>query len=276
MVGVDRIGRKNCKYCKTIEGVDVSKFDLHGKQALVTGGSTGIGFALARELAIAGADIVVIALDDDDLATTSERLADIGRKIQTFPVDLLKHKELPDFYDKLVKEVGGIDILVNNAGTTKRGPAHELSLEDWNLVISLNLTSVFVMSQVFARERIASGKKGKIINIASLLAEAVRPDNAPYASSKGGIRQLTKSLAVDWAQYGIHVNGIGPGYIQTSFNKSLWQDPQFSDWVEGRTPLGRWGKPEDLASTAVFLASEASDFITGQIIYVDGGWLITF
>jgi gluconate 5-dehydrogenase len=179
-------------------------------------------------------------------------------------------------FEKITVDTNGIDILVNNAGGTRRGPAESISAEDWEFVINLNLTSVFKMSQAFGRERIASGRSGKIVNIASLMSELVRAGTASYAASKGGIRQLTKALAVDWARYGINVNAIGPGYIKTELTKKLWEDGKFDTWVIGKTPLGRWGYPEDLGQTAVFLASPASDFVTGQIIYVDGGFVSCF
>ena len=139
-----------------------------------------------------------------------------------------------------------------------------------------NLNAVFALSQAFARERIAAGEGGKIINIGSLMSHSTRPHNAPYATSKGGVLLMTKALAVDWAPHGILVNAIGPGYIQTPLNQALVDDPKFSEWVEGRCPLGRWGQPADLVGAAVFLASAASDFVTGQILYVDGGWLARF
>jgi gluconate 5-dehydrogenase len=148
-----------------------------------------------------------------------------------------------------------------------------LTLDDWRTVIDLNLTAAFALSQAFARDRIAAGKPGKIINIASLMSSASRPGTSPYTASKGGILSLTQALALDWAKHGIHVNAIGPGYIDTPLTKPLVDDPKFNAWVTERCPLGRWGTPDDLAGAAVFLASPASDFITGQIIYADGGWL---
>jgi len=177
-------------------------------------------------------------------------------------------------FAEIVKDTGGMDILVNNAGGTRRGPADTLTVEDWNFVINLNMTATFALCQAFARERIQSGRKGKIINIASLMSETVREDNAPYAASKGGIRQLTKALAVDWAKHGINVNAIGPGFIQTDLTQPLWSDASFDKWV--KCPWARWGKPEDLGNAAVYLASAASDFVTGHILYVDGGLLSTF
>ncbi|HEY3297889.1 MAG TPA: SDR family oxidoreductase [Armatimonadota bacterium] len=251
-------------------------FRLDGKCALITGGSRGIGFGIARGLAEAGSDLVLVARKTDSLDAAKERLQDTGRRISTYSFDMEDTGEIAHLYSQIIRESGGVDILVNNAGVTHRVPSEELRLEDWQLVIDVNLTAVFAISQAFARERIKTSKKGKIINIASLMSEQVRPHNAPYAASKGGIRQLTKALAVDWASHGINVNALGPGYIRTDLTETLWQDEEFDAWVLKRTPMGRWGMPADLAAAAVFLASPASDFITGQTIYVDGGWLAQF
>jgi len=254
-------------------GRNKSLFSLDSKRALVTGGSRGLGLGIATGLAEHGADIVLAARGEKRLAQAKEALEETGRTIWTFPFDLHKLKEIPEFFSRLSKKVGGVDILVNNAGTIKRDPAVKVSLEDWQEIVELNLTSVFVLSQAFARERISSGKPGKIINIGSLSCEVSRPSLAAYTASKGGIRQLTKALAVEWAKYKINVNAIGPGYYATEMTRPLTENPEFDEWVKKKTPLGRWGRPEDLVGTAVFLASAASEFITGQIIYVDGGWL---
>ncbi len=199
----------------------MAKFSLQGKQALITGGSRGIGLAIAKELAQAGADIILLARDSTRLQQAQKELENTGSKISTYSFDLQNVNAIPQMYAEIVAANGPIDILVNNAGFTRRGPAQELSIDDWNIVITINLTAVFVLSQAFAKERIANGKKGKIINIASLMSEAVRQDNSPYAAAKGGIRQLTKALAVDWARYGINVNAIGPGYIRTDLTRPL-------------------------------------------------------
>jgi NAD(P)-dependent dehydrogenase (short-subunit alcohol dehydrogenase family) len=251
-------------------------FRLDGKQALVTGGSKGIGLAIAEAFARAGADVALVARTQGDLDAARTRLLTTGRQVRVFALDLAEVERIPSLFDSIVAETGGIDILVNNAGGTRRGPAQDVEPRDWDFVLDLNVSAVFRLSQAFARERIRSKRPGKIINTASLMSEAVREDNAPYAASKGAIRQLTKALAVDWARYGIHVNAIGPGYIRTELTRPLWEDDAFSRWVKERAPLGRWGRPEDVAQAAVFLASPASDFITGQILYVDGGWLSRF
>ena len=252
------------------------KFKLDNKISLVTGGSKGIGFGIAKSLAEAGADIVLVARNETDLENASNELSQIGCRIWTYSFDMSKIEEIDGMFTAVVKDVGGIDILVNNAGGTRRGPAETLTAEDWNFVINLNMTAVFTLCQAFAKECIKEGKSGKIVNIASLMSEQVREDNAPYAASKGGIRQLTKALAVDWAKHKINVNAIGPGFIQTDLTRPLWENDEFNKWLEWKTPWGRWGNPEDLGNAAVYLASPASDFVTGQVLYVDGGLLSTF
>lgn len=251
-------------------------FGLKGKRVLITGGSRGIGFGIAKGMMDVGAEIVLTARNESDLTTAAKSLSEAGSEVHYFPFDLSRVDSIAAFFESVTKEVGGIDILINNAGLTKRGPAEDVTLAEWRAVLDLDLTSVFALSQAFARERIQSGRKGKIVNIASLLSEAVRRNNAPYAAAKGGIRQLTKALAIDWAHHGINVNAIAPGYIHTELTRALWEDEEFDKWVKGRTPMGRWGNPDDLAGAAIFLASEAAGFITGQILFVDGGWISTF
>ena len=252
------------------------KFKLDNKISLVTGGSKGIGFGIAKSLAQAGADLALVARNEADLENARDKLSQIGRRIWIYSFDMSKIEEIDAMFTAVVKDTGGIDILVNNAGGTRRGPAETLTAEDWNFVINLNMTAVFTLCQAFAKERIQSAKKGKIVNIASLMSEQVREDNAPYAASKGGIRQLTKALAVDWAKYQINVNAIGPGFIQTDLTRPLWENEEVNKWLKWKTPWGRWGSPEDLGNAAVYLASSASDFVTGHVLYVDGGLLSTF
>ncbi|MDP7019455.1 MAG: glucose 1-dehydrogenase [Pirellulaceae bacterium] len=255
----------------------MNAFQLTGKRALVTGASKGIGVGLARGLAAAGAELVVNARNADELETTAARLREeTGATIHCEPFDLSAADELDSFLGSVVERCGPIDILINNAGRTHRGAAHEMPLEKWREVLDLNLTTVFALSQAFAKHRMAAGGGGRIINVGSLMCSTTRPNNTPYAASKGGVLLLTKAMAVDWADHGIRVNAIGPGYIDTPLNKALVDDPEFSDWVTQRCPLGRWGTPDDLSGTVVFLASPASEFITGQIIYVDGGFLARF
>jgi gluconate 5-dehydrogenase len=237
-------------------------FDLSGKTALITGGSRGIGLAIAKGLAQHGANIAIIARTQKQLEQAQKQIqADTNKQVLTFPFDLTNTEKIGDFFTDIVSETKSIDILVNCAGITRRAPAE------------VNLTAVFVISQAFCQHLKQIGASGKIINIGSLTCQAARPTTTAYASSKGGVLMLTKSLAVEWAKYNINVNAIGPGYIATDLTAPLQADQNINNWVISKTPLGRWGQPNDLVGTAVFLASSASDFITGQIIYVDGGWL---
>jgi len=254
--------------------MDSKLFDLSGKTALVTGGSRGIGFAIAKGIAQYGGNIAIIARNEKQLnAAKREIEADTGKKVWTFAFDLANTKEIRGLFEKIVIETGGVDILVNCAGTNFRVPAEEIELANWERIIEVNLTAVFLMSQSFCQHRKKVGDGGKIINIGSLTCHSVRPTIAAYASSKGGLLMLTKSLAVEWAKYNINVNAIGPGYIATELTVPLQDDKNFNNWVISKTPFGRWGRPEDIVGAAVFLASGASDFVTGQIVYVDGGWL---
>lgn len=248
-------------------------FRLDGQRALVTGGSRGIGLGLARGLAEAGANLILTARNASELEAAQRELKPLGGDVQIAPFDMAQADQIAAFYGDIVGRHGPIDILINNAGMSRRGPAHELSLEDWQAVLDLNLTSVFALSQAFAKERIASGCPGRIVNVGSLMCNSARAGTSPYAATKGGILLLTKSLAMDWASYGILVNAIGPGYIETPLTAPLKANPEFDAWVTDKCPLGRWGTPADLAGAVVFLASPAASFITGQIIYIDGGWL---
>jgi len=249
-------------------------FDLSGKTALVTGGNRGIGYAIAKGLAEHGADVAIVARTKEQLEAAKQQIqADTDKKVWTFPFDIKNIKGIEGFFKNIVSATKGVDILVNCAGTTVRGPSEEVDLKTWNQVIEINLTAVFVISQAFCSHRKQAGKAGRIINIGSLTCHGARPTTAAYASSKGGLLMLTKTLAVEWAKYNINVNAIGPGYIATELTEPLWSDEEFTKWVLSKTPLGRWGQPDDLVGTAVLLASKAGDFITGQIIYVDGGWL---
>ena len=243
---------------------------------MVTGGSRGIGLRIAHAMVAAGADMILVARPSAELDSAAAMLRARGRDVDCAAVDLHDAEGIGPWFDDVVERYGAPSILVNAAGTTRRGPAENISLRDWDENISINLTAVFAVCQAFARQCIRSGTEGKVINIASLMTAAARRNNSAYTASKGGLGQLTKALAVDWADKGIWVNAIAPGYIATQLTEPLLNDPDFDTWVKKRTPLGRWGTPEDIAWPAVFLASPASDFITGQILYVDGGWLATF
>jgi len=254
----------------------MDQFRLDNKMAMVTGGSKGIGFGIAKALAEAGSDIILVARDQTTLDKAREGLAETGRNIHTRSFDMSNVGGIEDMFAGVVKDTGGVDILVNNAGTTRRGSAESLTVDDVDFVLNLNVKAVFILCSTFARHRIKKGGTGKIINVASIMSETIREDNAPYAAAKGAIRQLTKALAVDWAKYRINVNAIGPGFIQTDLTRPLWEDESFDKWLKWKTPQSRWGKPEDIGNAAVYLASPASDFVTGHILYVDGGLLSTF
>jgi gluconate 5-dehydrogenase len=252
-------------------------FGFSGRKALVTGGNTGIGLGIAKGLAQAGAQVAIAGRNARKNEAALSDLAHIRPGCRQFVFDLEDAEGIPGFYGQVSTEMGGIDVLVNNAGIQFRGRADQIGLTDFERVLRVNLTAPYVLSQCFAKERIEQeARGGAIIMIASLMSEAARPTTSAYTTSKGGIRQLVRALAVDWAPFGIRVNGIGPGYIQTEMTRPLWEDKAFSQWVVGRTPLARWGMPEDFVGAAVFLASDAAGFITGQILYVDGGWLATF
>jgi gluconate 5-dehydrogenase len=249
-------------------------FSLSGKTALVTGGSRGIGLGVAKGLASHGADIAIIARNESQLQAAKEKIQEFSdKKIWTFSFDLKNTKGIEKLFDSIISETKVVDILVNCAGTTARGPAEDVDLETWNRIVEVNMTAVFALSQSFCRHRKQVGKGGKIINIGSLMCHGGRPTTTAYAASKGGLLMVTRSLAVEWAKYNINVNAIGPGFIATDLTAKLQADEDFNKWVLSRTPFERWGKPEDIAGTAVFLASSASDFVTGQILYVDGGWV---
>jgi gluconate 5-dehydrogenase len=243
---------------------------------MVTGGSRGIGLAAARALGECGARVILVARHEQALTASVTQLRDAGVEAEFAPFDLLQTDRISAWLDGCAHQFGQPDILVNAAGMTRRGEATELTLDDWHQVLELNATVVFELSRCFARGLFAAGSRGKIVNIASLMTAAARHGTSAYAASKGAVGQLTKALAIDWASRGILVNAIAPGYIETELNDALVADPEFSAWVRQRCPLGRWGQPEDIAWPIVFLASPASDFITGQVIYVDGGWLSTF
>ncbi len=254
----------------------MNPFSLSGKLAIITGGTRGIGFGAARAIAQSGAGIILVGRDRSELKERALELNQFTEYVHIAPFDLLKTNEIAEWFDRLCADIATPDILVNSAGVNRRGAAVDLSLDDWNEVMTLNITSVFELSRSFARKHIAHGTRAKIINVASLMTAAARPGVSPYTASKGAIGQLTKAFAVEWAKDGILVNAVAPGYIDTPLNAKLTADPTFDKWVKGRCPLGRWGVPADIAWPIVFLACSASDFITGQVIYVDGGWLATF
>jgi gluconate 5-dehydrogenase len=248
-------------------------FDLTGRTALVTGAGRGIGLAIARGLVQQGTDVALVARTQGQLEAAQKEIeAQTGRKVWIFPFDLADVGHIQGLFEEVVRATGGVDILVNCAGTTIREPSEDMALESFQRIMDVNLTEVLLLCQAFCRHRKAVGQPGRIINTGSLACHAARPTIAAYACSKMGVLALTRTLAVEWAKYGINVNAIGPGYIATDLTAPLQADAQFSQWVLSKTPLNRWGQPEDLIGTAILLASRAGDFITGQIFYVDGGW----
>ena len=249
-------------------------FDLSGKNALITGASRGIGFSLAQGLGQAGATVILNARNEQKLRQAAELIANQDIQVYSYPFDVTDKTQLERIIPIIEREVGPIDILVNNAGITRRGNLEEFEQSDWIEVLNTNLTGVFLTTQQVVKGMI-SRKRGKIVNICSLMSEVSRPTTGAYTASKGGVKMLTKSMALEWAQYNIQVNGIGPGYIITEMTKPLVADPQFNSWICGRTPAGRWGNPEELVGPLVFLVSDAANFVNGHIVYVDGGILTT-
>lgn len=247
-------------------------FDLAGRTALVTGSSRGLGLALARGLARAGAAVVLNGRDGDRVLDAARALRDDGLTAHPCPFDVTAPEAVAAAIKRIETRTGPIDILVNNAGVQSRQPLGEVLPETWHRLLETNLTSAFLVGQAVAKGMTARGH-GKIINICSLQSEVARPGIAPYAATKGALKMLTKGMCADWAPHGVQVNGIGPGYFATELTRPLRDDPAFDAWVCRRTPAGRWGDPEELIGAAVFLAAPASDFVNGQILYVDGGML---
>ncbi len=245
-------------------------FSLAGKTALVTGSSRGLGFAIADGLAAAGARLVLNGVNEARLEASAVNLRDKGYTVEACAFDVCDEAAVVAAFDKLDAAGITVDILVNNAGVQYRKPMVELATDDWRRVIETNLTSAFVVGREAARRMIPRGH-GKVINIGSLTSELARATVAPYTVAKGGIKMLTRAMTAEWASHNIQANAIGPGYMLTDMNQALIDNPSFDAWVKGRTPAGRWGKPEELIGTAVFLASDASNYVSGQIIYVDGG-----
>lgn len=244
-------------------------FDLTGRRALVTGSGQGIGYALAGGLLRAGATVVLNGRDEAKLRRAATALGQGGGHVELAAFDVTDPAAVLAGIAALEASTP-IDILVNNAGIQRRGPLEGFAVETWHEVMRSNLDSVFFVGQAVARGMIARGR-GKIINVCSVQSELGRPSIAPYAASKGGVKMLTKGMCADWARHGLQINGLGPGYFETELTRSLVDDPEFTAWLCKRTPAGRWGRVEELAGAAIFLASAASDFVNGQVLYVDGG-----
>lgn len=247
-------------------------FDLSGRTALITGSTRGLGRAIARGLGQAGAALVVNGRDPAATEAAAQDMRDQGLSARAAAFDVTDEQAVEAAFRDLDANGVQIDILVNNAGIQHRQPMVELSLADWQRVIDTNLTSAFLLGREAAKRMIPRGR-GKVINIGSLTSELARATVIPYTVAKGGIRLLTKGMAAEWGPHGIQANAIGPGYMLTDMNEALSSNPDFDAWVKGRTPAGRWGNPDELVGTAVYLASAASDYVSGQLIFVDGGMI---
>jgi gluconate 5-dehydrogenase len=245
-------------------------FNLKGKTALITGSSSGLGLVLSSGLASYGCRIILNGRNPDKLAAAVSQMKGQGFDVTGYFFDVVNSREVEEVMEKNKNEIGNIDILVNNAGIQKRAPLEDFPEKDWDQVIDINLKGPYIMAKVVIKDMIKR-QAGKIINICSLQSELARPTIAPYAASKGGLKMLTRAMATEWAKYNVQVNAIGPGYFKSEMTKALYENKEFDEWLCKRTPTNRWGNPEELIGTAVFLASDASSFVNGQIIYVDGG-----
>ena len=245
-------------------------FRLDGRIALVTGSSRGIGLAMARALASAGARVVINGRDETRLRAAAAELLSSGYKVECAAFDVTDEDAVNAGVARTEKDIGPIAVLVNNAGMQFRAALEDYPAEKFRELMRVNVESVFLVGKAVARCMIQR-RKGKIINISSVQSELGRPTIAPYTATKGAVKMLTKGMCADWAKHGIQVNAIGPGYFKTELNKALVDNPEFSGWLEKRTPAGRWGSVEELNGAAIFLASDASSFINGHVLYVDGG-----
>ena len=252
--------------------MSIQLFNLESKTALVTGSSRGLGRAMAQGLAEAGAAVVLNGSNPERLSAAAREMKAVGHTVHEALFDVTDEAAIVAAFKRFDADGIEIDILVNNAGMQLRKPMVELSTDEWRKVIEVDLTSAFVVGREAAKRMISRGR-GKVINIGSLTSELARATVAPYTVAKGGIKMLTRAMTAEWAAHGIQANAIGPGYMLTDMNQALIDNPTFDAWVKGRTPARRWGKPEELIGAAVFLASSASDYVNGQIIYVDGGML---
>jgi gluconate 5-dehydrogenase len=245
-------------------------FSLSGKIALVTGSYRGLGLSIARGLASAGARVVINGRSREGVEETVKALSAEGYEALAAVFDVVDEQSVKDGIQQIQQQWGRVDILVNNAGIHRRNKLEDMPVEDFKLVVDTNLTSAFIVAKAVVPEMMEAGS-GKIINICSLMSDLARPTTGNYAAAKGGLRMLTRAMAGEWAQHNIQINGIGPGYFESDMTQHLQADPEFNNWVCNRTPAARWGKPEELQGLAVYLASPASDFVNGQVIYIDGG-----
>jgi len=249
----------------------VHPFDLSGRRALITGGGSGLGFAIAQGLARAGAEVIVNGRSVDKLESAKRALAAEGFAVHAAPFDVTVSELVSGAIEDIERRLGPLDIVVNNAAVNRRAPLADFSDEQWRAVMTANLDAPFYVARAVV-PGMQTRRRGKIINICSLASDIGRPNIVPYAASKGGLRMLTRALAVELAPFNVQVNGIAPGFFKTEMNAVLIADTDFSAWVAKRTPAGRWGDPPEVAGAAVFLASDAADYVTGHILYVDGGF----
>ena len=245
-------------------------FDLSGKVAIVTGAYRGLGFAIAKGLANAGATVVLNGRKPEVLTAAAKALTDAGLRASTAMIDVTDAAAIKHGIESIEASYGRLDIVVNNAGIQRRSPMAEFPKQDWDAIVATNLTAPFLVSQAALPGMIAR-RSGKFIHIASLMSDLARPTVIPYTAAKGGVRQLTRGMAVELAPHNIQVNAISPGYFATEMNRALIDNAEFDAWVKKRTPAGRWGQPDEIAGLAVFLSSSAADYITGQLITIDGG-----
>jgi len=250
-------------------------FDLTGKRALVTGGTHGLGMAMAKGLGMAGATLIINDLSSEKIENALVEYAKAGLTAHRALFDVTNDTAVKEAVAKIEKEIGSIDILINNAGIIKRIPMVDMEATDFRQVIDVDLVAPFIVSKYVGRHMIKR-KAGKIINICSMMSELGRDTVSAYAAAKGGLKMLTRNMATEWAKHNIQINGIGPGYFATDQTAPIRVNGHpFNDFIISRTPAGRWGDPDDLVGTTIFLASAASDFVNGQVIYVDGGILAT-
>ncbi|MBR9778342.1 MAG: SDR family oxidoreductase [Rhodospirillales bacterium] len=247
-------------------------FSLAGKTALITGSSRGLGRAFAEGLAAAGATVILNGTNSERLSQACKEMSDAGMKVDMSLFDVTDEAAIKAAFDRFDTAGMQIDILINNAGIQFRKPMLELDTADWQRVIDTNLTSAFMIGREAAKRMVKRGH-GKIVNIGSLTSELARATVAPYTVAKGGIKMLTKAMAAEWGEHGLQANAIGPGYMLTDMNEALTSNPEFDAWVKARTPARRWGRPDELIGTAIYLCSDASNYVNGQIIYADGGMI---
>lgn len=250
-------------------------FDLNGKRALITGGTHGLGMAMAKGLGLAGAELIINGTTPEKMEDALKQYKEAGLKATGYLFDVTDDRATESFVAKIENEIGPIDILVNNAGIIKRIPLVDMDVEDFRKVIDVDLVGPFIVAKHVGKRMIAR-KAGKIINICSMMSELGRNTVSAYAAAKGGLKMLTRNMATEWAKHNIQINGIGPGYFATTQTAPIRVDGHpFNEFIISRTPAGRWGDPDDLMGAAIFLSSKASDFVNGQIVYVDGGILAT-